>query len=62
MDKHTEKPAISPEAREYMRALGRLGGRAKASAYTPEQRSRTARKAALKRWRTTGKKKGEKSS
>ena len=30
--------------------LGRLGGRARANKMTPEERSETARKAALRRW------------
>jgi len=47
---------------EVMAAMGRRGAAARLAKMTPDERSEMMRKAAIKRWRTTGKKKRKKNS
>jgi hypothetical protein len=45
-----DKPVPLSPAQEFARAGGLKGGKARANALTPEQRSEIAKKAAAKRW------------
>lgn len=49
------KSSVPPELRAYLAKLGRKGGKkggpARAAAMTPEQRSESARKAVIARWK-----------
>jgi hypothetical protein len=46
-----QDPTKNPHAVELGRLGGKRGGRARAEALSPEQRSEIAKKAALRRWR-----------
>jgi hypothetical protein len=52
---------LPPEMREYLAKLGKKGGKkggpARAAAMTPEQRSESARKAVMARWKKAEKEK-----
>ncbi len=49
-EKTEAKPEPPTPAQEFARSGGLVGGRARASALTPERRAEIAKKAAAKRW------------
>jgi hypothetical protein len=53
---------VSPELSEYLRKLGKKGGKARMKTMTPEQRTEIAKKAAAKSAEVRTKKAGEKAA